>query len=447
MKIKPMTEGPILKPILAFTIPILLSSLLQTLYNAVDSIIVGRFAENGANALGAVGSTGSIHSLFVGFFIGISSGAGVVVAQYFGAKDDEGVSGSVHTSIAISLIIGVFLTIFGVILSPWVVKITSTPAEIEPLAIKYLRILFFGMIPSILYNFCAGILRSIGDSKRPLIYLIISSIVNIMLNCVFVIYFNMDVDGVGWSTVISQIVATVLVLLRLASTEGSYRLYLKKLRIKKTYLIQILKIGIPSGLQSVLFNVSNVMVQTQINTFGATVVAARSAVSKFEGMVYSCANSFGLAVTTYSGQNKGARQYDRIIRGTNMCIIAATAIIAAICWIAILLKDKIIALFTTDPEVIQAGGSIFVAMMSLYCILAIMEVLTGSIRGSGAPLLPMISTTVGILGGRIAWVYIAKALFPGSAAMVILGYPVSWTIITLTMYIYFTKYRNRWLYS
>ena len=331
MKIKPMTEGPILRPILAFTLPILLSSLFQTLYNAVDSIIVGQFADNGTHALAAVGSTGSIYNLFIGFFIGISSGAGVVVAQYFGARDDDGVSRSVHTAIALSLIIGCLITVSGLLLSPIVIDITGTPEEIKPLAVEYLRILFVGMIPSILYNFCAGILRSVGDSKRPLIYLIVSSIINVVLNCVFVICFNMDVDGVGWSTVIATVVSTILVLIRLKTTDESYRLSFKNLRIEKEYLLQILKIGVPSGLQSVMFNFSNVLVQAQVNSFGAIVVAARSAVSKFEGVVYACANSFALSVTTFAGQNKGARQYDRIIRGANICMITSTIILSTIC--------------------------------------------------------------------------------------------------------------------
>ena len=447
MKIKPMTEGPILRPILAFTIPILLSSVFQTLYNAVDSIIVGRFAENGTHALAAVGSTGAIYNLFVGFFIGISSGAGVVVAQYFGARDDNGVSKSVHTAIALSLIIGTLITIAGIILSPWVVNITGTPEEIKSLAVEYLRILFYGMIPSILYNFCAGILRSVGDSKRPLIYLIISSIINVVFNCIFVICFNMDVDGVGWSTVIATAVSTILVIIRLKTTDESYKLSFKKLRIEKLYLTQILKIGVPSGLQSVMFNFSNVLVQSQINSFGAIVVAARSAVSKFEGIIYACANSFALSVTTFSGQNKGARQYDRIIRGANICMITSTLILAGLCGISIIFRNSIISMFDSSPEVIQAGGSIFTAMMSMYFMLGIMEVLTGTIRGAGAPFIPMISTTLGIFGGRIAWIYIAKYFFPDSIIMVILGYPVSWTIIVVALLLYYIKYRNRWLYS
>ncbi len=447
MKARAMTEGPILSPILSFTIPILLTSLLQTLYNAVDSVIVGQFAENGQYALGAVGSAGAIHNLFVGFFIGISAGAGVVVAQYFGARNNEGVSNAVHTSMMLSILIGIFITVAGVLLCPAIVSATNTPPEIHDLSVNYLKILFYGMLPSIVYNFGAGILRSIGDSKRPLIYLIVSSIVNVIFNCIFVINMGMSVDGVAWATVIAQTLTAALVVIRLLKTDECYKLIPQKLRITKKHLLEILRVGIPSGLQSVMFNISNVIVQTEINAFGATVVAARAAVSKYEGMLYAVANSFGLSVTTFSGQNKGARQFDRIIRGTNICLVTITSLIAALSVVSIIFRNQIVGIFNSDPSVIGAGNSMFIAMIAGYFIVAIMEVLSGSIRGAGQPLLPMISTTIGIFGGRIAWIYITKLVFGASPLLVVLSYPVSWIIISSAMYIYFTKYRNRWLYD
>lgn len=446
-KIKPMTEGPILRPIIAFTIPILLSSLLQTLYNAVDSVIVGRFAENGEYALGAVGSTGAIHSLFIGFFIGISSGAGVVVSQYFGSRDEKGVFDSVHTSMLLSFIIGTFLTVFGVLLSPMLVRVTNTPPEIENLAIIYLRILFCGMIPSIVYNFGAGILRSIGDSKRPLIYLIISSLINVVFNCIFVIIFHMSVDGVAYSTVISQVVCAVLVVIRLMKTNECYKLYLKKLCIRKKQFIEIIQIGIPAGLQSVIFNISNVVIQAQINSFGATVVAARSAQSKIETMLYSVANSIGVSATTFSGQNKGARKFDRIVKGTFICMATSIIVVFSISVLSIIFSRQLIGLFNDSPDVIASGSELLTAMVAGYFLLGIVEVLSGSIRGSGKPIFPMISTIIGIFGGRLLWIYLINIFLPPNPILVILSYPVSWFIIAVAQLIYFTKYRSRWLYS
>ncbi len=442
-----MTEGSIIKQLLLFTVPILLTNLFQNFYNAMDSVIVGKFAENGKLALGAVGSTGSLFELFIGLFIGISSGACVVVAQNYGGGNKEGVSKTVHTSIVLSIIIGIITTVIGVIFSPSAIRLMKSPHNIAPLAEEYLRILFIGMLPTTVYNFGAGILRAAGDSVRPLIYLLISSGINVVFNFIFVVYFGMSVDGVGWSTVIAQTISAIMVIVRLCRTEDCYKLSFKKLRIHKSFAKNIITIGIPSGMQTVVFSFANVIIQSQFNVLGETVVAARAAVSKIESILWAVASSFGLSATTFAGQNKGARKYDRVKKGMWICVAVSSLCVFIASAITILLRKPILSIFNSDPDVLSAGSEILTAMACCYFMAAFMEVMAGTIRGAGAPLFSMIATFIGVLGIRVSWVLIMEHIFPENVIVIILSYPVSWLAVCSALFVFYKKFRNRWLYN
>lgn len=445
-KTNSMTEGSILKPLLLFACPVLLTALFQNLYNAFDSIMVGRFASDGEYALGAVGSMGSMIDLFTGFFIGMSAGACVIIAQCYGGGDKRGLSDAVHNSIALSVIIGAIVTVTGIIFSPFAIKLTNSPPEVAPLAEEYIRIIFIGMIPSTVYNFGAGILRAVGDSKRPLIYLVISSIFNIVFNYIFVVFFDMSVRGVAWSTVIAETVSAILVIARLLRTDEAYKLCFKKIRIKPSVVKKTIRLGIPSGLQSTTFSISNVIVQSEINAYGASVVAARAAVSKWEAIIWAVAYSFGIAATTFSGQNKGALKYGRIKRGMWITLAATTVTIGTMSAFSLLFPEFIIGIFNSAPEVISVGKNIITVMISCYFLCGIMEVLSGTIRDAGAPLFPMISSMLGIVGGRLVWIFTMKRLFPGNLTALMLAYPVSWIVICAVLFTFYKKGRKHWLY-
>ncbi len=441
-----MTEGSIIKPILSFVYPVLLTALFQNLYNAFDAMMVGKLASNGKYALGAVGSMGSMIDLFTGFFMGMSAGACVIIAQNYGAKDKKALSDSVHTSIALSIIIGAIVSILGVFLSPFAIKITNSPPEVAPIAESYLRIIFLGMIPTTVYNFGAGILRAVGDSKRPLVYLVISSIFNIVFNYIFIVFFDMSANGVATATVIAETVSAFLVIMRLIRTNEDYKLHIKKIRIHPNVVKKTFRLGIPSGLQATTFSISNVIVQSEFNSFGASVVAARAAVSKFESFAWAIAYSFGIAATTFAGQNKGAMKFDRIKKGMWVSLLSAVIALMTASAISILFSENIIGIFNSDPEVVSIGKDIILVMMSCYFLCGVMETLSGTIRGSGAPLFPMISSMLGIVGGRLVWIFTMKHFFPGNLTMLMMAYPVSWTVICTVLFMFYKKGRNHWLY-
>lgn len=441
-----MTEGSILKPLIMFAFPVLLTALFQNLYNAFDSIMVGRFASDGEYALGAVGSMGSMIDLFTGFFIGMSAGACVIIAQSYGAGDKRGLSDAVHNSVALSVIIGAVVSVLGIILTPYAVKLTNSPPEVAPLATEYLRIIFIGMIPSTVYNFGAGILRAIGDSKRPLIYLVISSVFNIVFNYIFVVFFDMSAKGVAWSTVIAETVSAVLVMARLMRTNEDYKLIPKKIRIIRGVVKRTVRLGIPSGLQSTTFSISNVIIQTEINAYGASVVAARAAVNKWESFLWAVAYSFGIAATTFSGQNKGALKYDRIKRGMWITLAASVTVIGTMTAFSLIFPEFIIKIFNDSQKVVSVGRDIIFVLTSCYFLCGVMEVLSGTIRGAGAPLFPMISTMLGIVGGRLVWIFAMKHFFPGNLNALMLSYPVSWLVICAVLFTFYKKGRKHWLY-
>ena len=320
-----MTEGVIWKQLLFFAIPLLLGNLFQLLYNTVDSIVVGNFV--GGGALAAVGASNPIINLLVSFFMGIATGAGVVISRYFGAGDRENLSRAVHTSMMLVFLAGIFLMAAGAILSPLLLKATGTPEDVLPDAVVYMRIYFFGIIPVLLYNMGAGVLRSVGDSKRPLYYLIVASVVNIGLDLLFVIAFQMGVAGVAWATLIAQSLSAFLVLLNLFRSGEPYRLELKKMRISRGLLGEIVRLGLPAGLQNAIISLSNVVVQANINRFGTTAMAGCAAYGKLDGFANLPVNSFSMAATTFIGQNIGARNRERVKKGARVSVFLSMGVL------------------------------------------------------------------------------------------------------------------------
>ena len=425
-----MCNGPILKKMLIFTIPLICSSVLQLLFNAVDVIVVGKYA--GDNALAAVGSNTSLINLFVNFFMGISIGANVLVSRYYGAKQEKELSETVHTAIAISLFSGVILAIIGAILSPTILSWMQVPKEVLPLAVVYLRVYFIGMPALMLYNFGAAILRAIGDTKRPLYFLAIAGIVNVTLNLFFVIKLHWGVFGVAFATVISQVISAWFVLRCLMKETGRIRVEIKKLYIHKDKIKRMLQIGVPAGLQSVLFSISNVLIQSSINSFGATVVAGNSAASNIEGFVYVAMNAFYQANISFTSQNMGAGKYhrlNRILFTAQGCVILTGLLTGISCYVA---GPMLLTLYTNSPEVIAAGMIRLGYICLPYFIIGIMEVMVGSLRGMGYAVFPMIVSLIGSCVLRIVWLQTVFQIERfHNIETVYAVYPISWVITTI----------------
>ncbi len=423
-----MTEGPFLKKILLFALPLAASSVLQLLFNAADVVVVGRFA--GSAALAAVGSNGSLINLLVNLFVGLSVGSNVVAARAFGARDAKAVSKTVHTSILISFIGGVILAVVGVLCARTLLEWMSSPADVIDLAALYLRIYFVGMPVMMIYNFGSALLRAIGDTRRPLICLAISGLLNIVLNLVFVINFHMSVAGVALATVISQALSAVMVLIILIREEGPLHLDLRELRIWPDVLRQILQIGVPAGIQGTLFSFSNVIIQSGINSFGSTVVAGSSAASNIESFIYVSMNSCHQACVTFTSQNVGARREENISRVLR-CSMASVIGIGLVLGIgATLAGAPLLSIYSTDAAVIAAGLRRMRVICSAYALCGIMDVWVGSLRGMGYSILPMLVSLIGSCLFRILYIATVFAAFH-SEPVLYLCYPISW-LLTLT---------------
>ena len=437
-----MCNGPILKKMLIFAIPLICSSVLQLLFNAVDVIVVGKYV--GDNALAAVGSNSSLINLFVNFFMGLSIGVNVLVSRYYGAKQDKHLSETVHTAMAVSLASGVVLTILGVAVSPMLLKLMGSPKEVLPLATVYLRVYFLGMPALMLYNFGAAILRSIGDTRRPLLFLIIAGVTNVVLNLFFVIVFHWSVFGVGLATVISQVISATLVVLCLTRETGAIRVEFRKIRIYKDKIMKILQIGLPAGIQSILFSLSNVLIQSAVNSFGATVVAGNSAAANIEGFVYVAMNAFYQANISFTSQNMGAGKYkrlNRILLTAEGCVIAVGLIAGGACY---LFGPTLLTLYTDSPNVIAAGMIRFSYVGAVYVLCGIMDVLVGSLRGMGYAIFPMIVSLIGSCGLRIVWL---QTIFQmeqfHSIETVYIVYPITWAITAIAHMISYIFVRKR----
>ena len=422
-----MTEGPVLTKILMFSIPLMFSSVLQILFNAADIVVVGKFV--GDTALAAVGSNSALINLVTNLFIGLSIGANVIVARYFGGKQDENTSIAVHTSIALGFISGIILTLIGIIGAPFFLRIMLTPEDVLPQAILYLRILFAGITSMMLYNFGSAVLRAVGDTKRPLYFLLLAGIINVILNLFFVIVLKMSVAGVALATILSQALSCVLVLWCLTKEDSAIKLNFRKIRINKIKFIQILKIGLPAGFQGVVFALSNTVIQSSVNSFGSVVMAGSAAAQNIEGIVYFAMNSFYQASITFTSQCYGAKKFARINRVLAMsllCVVAA----GLICGHGLLFSGyRILGIFSSNSQVIVAGMNRLSVILSTYFLCGIMDVLVGALRGISYSVLPMVVSLVGSCLLRLLWLATVFQMERfHTTTTVYLSYPISWAI-------------------
>lgn len=435
-----MTSGVIWKELLLFSIPLLLGNLFQLLYNTVDSIVVGNFV--GHQALAAVGASTPLINMLIGFFMGVAAGAGVLVSRFFGARKLEELHIAVHTFVAFTFLFGVLMMVAGITLTPLFLQWMGTPADIMDMAVLYLRIYFLGIIPTMLYNSGAGILQAVGDSRRPLCFLTIASVLNIILDLVFVIQLNMGVAGVAWATLIAQTVSCILVAVTLLRSKESYQIIPKKIRIDKPMLMQIVRLGIPSGLQQMIVSFSNVLVMSYVNRFGSAAIAGFSSANKFDNFLGLPVNSFMLAITTFVGQNMGAKQIERVKKGINTCMFMGIGIVIAIGIPAYLFSDLCIRMFSQEADVIYYGSWMMRTLVPFYSILNIVQVLTGAVRGTGNTTVPMLINVFYYC--IIRQVFLAVAMmFVNSIVVVFWSYPLTWTLSAVTLFIYYK--RGSWL--
>lgn len=435
-----ITSGVIWKQLLFFFFPILIGTFFQQLYNTTDAIIVGNYV--GKEALAAVGATGHLINLLVGFFVGLSSGATVIISQYFGAKDDVNVSKAVHTSIALSVVSGIVMMFVGIGIAPAALKMIGVPSDIFADSLLYTRIYFLGIIASLLYNMGAGILRAIGDSKRPLYFLILSCFINIVLDIIFVVFLDLAVLGVSLATVLSQIFSAALVMAALLKTKESYRVVLKETRFTYDILFKIVEIGIPAGIQSVLYSVSNLIIQANINVFGTDTIAAWSAFGKIDGLFWMIMGAIGVSITTFVGQNFGAQKYSRVRKSVRVCLVMAMGAAISISILLHLFGGFFFGLFTKDAIVIERGIELMSYMAPYYFTFVCVEVLSGAIRGTGDSIKPMIITSLGICGLRFAWILLVVPMF-NTIKSVAFCYPVSWSVTSIIFIIYYL--RGNWM--
>ena len=431
-----MCSGSILPKMLRFALPLMLSGILQLLFNAADVVVVGRFA--GDNSLAAVGSTTALVNLLVNFFIGLSVGANITAARFRGAGDKEGLRQTVHTSMLVGLISGIFLAVLGTSLAGTLLGWMQSPPAVRELAALYLRIYFLGMPAALLYNFGAAMLRATGDTKRPLYFLLAAGVLNVALNLFLVIVCHMGVAGVAIATVVSQVVSATLVVLCLLRHPGDIRLELRQLRIWPQRLKEILRIGMPAGLQSVLFSLSNVVIQSSINGFGETVIAGSAAAGNIEGFVYICMNAFYQANISFTSQNIGAGRYERI-RPILLRAVACVFVVGlTVSSLAVGFGPQLLGIYSDSPDVVAAGMERMMVVCLPYVLCGLMEVTAGSLRGIGYSVLPMLITLMGACGLRLLWVATVFQI-PAfhTVQTVYFSYPISWVLTTAAQLIGF----------
>ena len=428
-----MCNGSLFPKILTFSFPLIASGILQLLFNAADVVVVGRFAGN--EALAAVGSTASLTNLIINIFIGLSVGTNVVVARFYGGNKEKDVSDAVHTSVMISLVGGVILLVAGILLSHPLLALMGTPDDVINHSVLYMRIYFAGMPVMMLYNFGSAILRAVGDTKRPLYYLLISGVVNVVFNLVFVIEFNMGVAGVAFATVISQALAAVLVLNCLMKADSAIRFEFKKLRINPYILRQIAGIGFPAGIQGMLFSVSNVIIQSSVNSFGSVVMAGNTSAQNLEGFVYTSMNAVHQATVSFVGQNSGAGKYDRVKKSIVECFLLVTAVGVIMGFAMAFYGDALLKFYSSDPEVIKYGALRLLYICVPYCLCGIMEIFVGGIRGMGYALVTTFISLMGACAFRIIYIYTFFRTHK-SLEVLYLSYPISWFITALAQLIY-----------
>lgn len=434
-----ITESVIWKQILIFFFPILLGTFFQQLYNTVDAIIVGRYM--GKEALSAVGgATGTLISLLVNFFVGLSSGATVIISQYYGGKKYEDVSDSVHTALGIALIGGIIMTIGGIWLAPYALRAMNTPEEIMEYSLVFLRVYFIGMTVNMIYNVGSGILRAVGDSKRPLYFLVAGCVLNIILEFLFIAVLGLGIRAAAAATVISQSVSAALVLYALNKTHEPYQIWFNKIRVKRNKLEKIFKIGMPAGIQSIMYSISNVLIQSCINSFGTDTVAAWTAFAKIDGLFWMIVGAFGMSITTFVGQNYGAGKIQRVKKGVVECLIMISIVAVSFSIVLYLSGNYLFMVFTDDRNVIEIGMKILTLLAPWYITFVAIEILSGAMRAMGNALVPMILTACGVCGLRIIWIFAVFPLKP-EIITVALIYPISWSVTSVLFVMY---YRDFW---
>ncbi len=420
-----MCNGPVLGKVLIFAIPLILSGILQLLFNAADVIVVGRYA--GSDSLAAVGATTSLITLLTNVFIGLSMGVNVLVAQYYGARKENDVSETVHSAVAMSLISGAALIFIGVIFARYFLELMGTPENVIDKATIYMQIYFIGMPATMFYNFGSAILRAIGDTKRPLLYLGSAGVINVILNLVFVIGFNMDVAGVALATVISQTISALLVLRCLMKMEGCLKVRLKSIRLYRQKAVRIIKIGLPAGLEGVVFSVSNVLIQSSINSFGSLAIAGNTAGSNLDGFVYQGMLAVYQTNLSFTSQNYGARKYKRINRILITCLIVDAAIGLILGIGVFAFGPELLSIYSSDPEVIEYGMIRLAYVCVPYFLCGLMDCTVGTLRGMGYSVLPTIVTLISVCALRVVWIYTVFAA-SHTLATLYLSYPVSWIL-------------------
>ena len=433
-----MTSGPLLGKILLFSIPLMLSGILQLLFNAADIIVVGRFA--GSGALAAVGSTSSLINLLINVFVGLSVGVNVLVARYYGARKDKDVSETVHTAVTTSIVSGFILVVLGILLANPLLRLMGTPEDVLSQSVLYMRIYFLGMPVLMVYNFGAAILRAIGDTRRPLYFLFASGVVNVCLNLFFVVVLGMGVDGVAWATVISEHISAFLVLKSLMSAPGALKLDLKQLRIHPRKLKRIVKIGLPAGMQGAIFSISNVLIQSSVNSFGSIAMAGNTASSNIEGFVYTAMNAVYQTNLSFTSQNLGGRKYSRINKIICLGVVTAVGLILGLT--AVAAGDGLLHIYSSDPEVLRYGMLRLEIICTTYFLCGIMDCMVGSLRGLGYSIIPMFVSLTGACGFRVLWVFTVFAAYR-SLDVLYLSYPVSWAITAIAHMVTFHKIRRK----
>ncbi len=434
-RVNGITEGNIVKQLLLFFFPILLGTFFQQLYNTADAVVVGRFG--GKQALAAVGgSTSTLINLLVGFFVGLSSGATVIISQYYGAKKPDKVHWAVHTSIAFSIAGGLLFMVLGIAGSRWALTAMETPEDIMGHSLVYIWIYFTGMVPNLLYNMGAGILRAVGDSKRPLYYLITSCLVNIVVDIVLVAVLDMGVAGAAIATVSSQIFSAILVIRALLKTEDMYRLHWNKVRIDRRMLGRIVRIGIPAGMQSVMYNISNIIIQTGVNSLGTDNVTAWATYGKVDALYWVMINALGIAVTTFVGQNYGAGRMDRVRKGCAACMVIGVGLTAFMGVVLYQWGYVLVELFTTDQTVQAISMDLIRFMVPTLITYIAIEILSGTLRGVGDAWVPLMITCVGICLVRVLWIIFALPHFMTILAAAFC-YPLTWTLTTIAFVVYY----------
>lgn len=431
-----LVEGVIWRSLVLYALPLLLSNFLQQLYNTADLLIVGRYA--GSHAMGSVGAIGSVTAMLVGLAVGLATGCTVVVSQYYGAEDYDGLFKTVHTAMAIAVGGGIILTAAGILLAPFLLNLMNTPPEIFDGAVLYMRIYFGGIIPTLIYNMGAGILNAVGDSKRPFSFLLVSAVTNVLFDIVLVAWLSLGVAGAAIATVIAQVVAALLVLISLTRTHSPYRVFIKDIRFHKEVLKKVSRIGLPAGTQSVLISISNTFIQAKVNSFGAMAVAGVAVANRVDGFIFVVMNAISLATMTFTGQNVGAAKPDRVRRGLYTSAVMVVAVSLSLAWTVLSFAPTIASWFNDDSGVTFYTVRMMSFILPFYFIFGLNDVISGFLRGRGKSMVPMFTSLIFMTGARLLWIWLVTPSWP-SIDVVFMAYPVTWLLTFIVLFIYLLK--------